>query len=134
MQIWLCSIFLNISQRQITFLGPLEVKDKVFNCEKLVFKSGVWLLFLFALTDAILLKLDLQKNDIAFGQSSKWKLVCVTKMHHTSKNPKIGEVLFFSYYWQHRAVWACEWPGSWFPTFSLFWPREDQLINLQTKI
>ena len=50
------------------FLGPLEwrylfgSKDKVFNHQKLVFKSGVRFLFLFVLTDAILLNLNLQKR------------------------------------------------------------------------
>ena len=61
-----------LSQRQIAFLGPLEwrnlfgPKDKVSSHEKLVFRSGVRFLFLFVLTDAILLKLDLQKrtNDL----------------------------------------------------------------------
>ena len=33
--------------------------------------------------DAILLKVDLQKKDISFEQSSIWKVVCLTKMHHT---------------------------------------------------
>ncbi len=36
--------------------------------------------------DSILLKLDLQKKDIGFGQSFKWKVVCLAKMHHISKN------------------------------------------------
>ena len=40
-------------------MGP---KDKVASHEKLVFRSGVHFLFLFVLTDAILLKLDLQKR------------------------------------------------------------------------
>ena len=43
-------------------------------------------LFLFVLTDAILLKLDLQKKAIGFGQSSKWKIVSLSKVHHISKN------------------------------------------------
>ena len=43
-----------------------ESKIKVSSDEKLVFRSGVRILFLFVLTDAILLKLDLQKrtNDL----------------------------------------------------------------------
>ena len=36
--------------------------------------------------DAILLKVDLQKKDMFFEQSSKWKVVCLTKMHVISKN------------------------------------------------
>ena len=28
----------------------------------------------------------LKKKDIGFGQSSKWKVVCLAKMHHISKN------------------------------------------------
>ena len=43
-------------------------------------------MILFVLTDAILLKLDLQKKDIGFGQSSKWKVVCLAKIQHISKN------------------------------------------------
>ena len=27
-----------------------------------------------------------RKKDIGFGQSSKWKVVCLAKMHHISKN------------------------------------------------
>ena len=60
--------FPSLSQRQITYLGPLESrnlfgpKDKVSSYEKLVFRSGVRFLFLFVLADAILLKLDLQKR------------------------------------------------------------------------
>ena len=64
-QIWL---FLKIrSIKTITFLGPLEwrnlfgTKSRV-TAEKLVFRSVVGFLFLFVLTDAILLKLDLQKQ------------------------------------------------------------------------
>ena len=63
MQIRLCLILPSLIQRQITLLGPLErrnlfgPKDKVSSHEKLVFRSGVQ--FLFVLTDAILLKLDL---------------------------------------------------------------------------
>ena len=51
-----------------------------------ILKSAVRFLILFVLTDTILLKLDLQKKDIGFGQSSKWKVVCLAKMHHISKN------------------------------------------------
>ena len=57
-----------LSQRQIAFLGPLEwryhfgPKGKVSCHQKLVFRSAVRFLFLFVLTDAILLNLDLQKR------------------------------------------------------------------------
>ena len=57
-----------LSQRQIAFLGPLEwryrfgPKSKVSCHQKLVFRSAVRFLFLFVLTDAILLNLDLQKR------------------------------------------------------------------------
>ena len=60
--------FPSLSQRQITYVGPLEKRnlfeprDKVSSHEKLVFISGVQFLFLFVLMDAILLKLDLQKR------------------------------------------------------------------------
>ena len=71
MQIRLCLVFPNLSQKQIVFLGPLErrnlfgPKDKeVSSHEKLVFRSGVQFLFLSVFTDAILLKLDLQKRTI----------------------------------------------------------------------
>ena len=65
-------IFPSLCHRQIAFLGPLECrnlfgsKDKVSSHEKLVFRSGIRFLFLFVLTDAILLKMDLQKrtNDL----------------------------------------------------------------------
>ena len=76
--------FPSLSHRQIAFLGVKEsfrAQDKVSSHEKLAFRSGVRFLFLFVLIDAILLKLDLQ-----FGQSSKSKVVCLTKMHHISKN------------------------------------------------
>ena len=59
----------SLSQKQITFLGPLEwrnlfgPKDKVAIHEKLVFRKGVHFLFLFVLMDVILLNLDLQKKD-----------------------------------------------------------------------
>ena len=36
--------------------------------------------------DIILLNLDLQKKDIGFRQSSKWKFVYISKMHHIAKN------------------------------------------------
>ena len=57
-----------LSLRQIVFLGPLEwrnlfgPKSKVPYHEKLVLKCGVGFLILFVLTDAILLRLDLQKR------------------------------------------------------------------------
>ena len=68
MQIQQCSIFLSFSQRQIAFLEPLEyrnhfgLEDKVASHEKLVFRRDVRFLFLFVLTDAILLNLNLQKR------------------------------------------------------------------------
>ena len=39
-----------------------QAQDKVASDEKLVFRSGVRFLFLFVLTDAILLNLNLQKR------------------------------------------------------------------------
>ena len=57
-----------VSQRQIAFLGHLEwkyhfgPKGKVSCHQKLVFRSAVHFLFLFVLTDEILLNLDLQKR------------------------------------------------------------------------
>ena len=92
--------FPSLSQRQITFLGPLEwrnlfrPKDKVASHEKLVFRSGVWFLFLFVLTDAILLKLDLQKRTSVLGNPPNEKLFVYKKW---STYQKIGDVLFFSY-------------------------------------
>ena len=59
----------SIKTDKITFLGPLEwrnlfgPKDKVSSHEKLAFRSGVRIMFLFVLMDAILLNLDLQKKD-----------------------------------------------------------------------
>ena len=59
---------LSFSQRQIAFLGPLEwrnlfgQKSKVVNYEKLVKRSAIRFLILFVLTDAILLRLGLQKR------------------------------------------------------------------------
>ena len=65
--------FSSLSQRQITFLGPLEwrnlfgPKSKVFGHEKLVFRSGVGFLFLFVLMDAILQKpLFLENRSLQF--------------------------------------------------------------------
>ena len=49
-----------------------------------MFQSAVRFLILFVLTDTILLKLDFKK-DIGFGQSSKLKVVYLTKMHHIYK-------------------------------------------------
>ena len=57
-----------VAIKRIVFLGLLEWKNlfgpksKVSSHEKLVFRSGVGFLFLFVLTDAILLNLDLQKR------------------------------------------------------------------------
>ena len=75
-----CVIFPSLSHRQIAFLGPLEwrnlfgPKDKVSSHEKLVFKSGVRFLILFVLTDAILLKLDLQKMTSVLDNPPNGKL------------------------------------------------------------
>ena len=108
--------FLSLSQGQIAFLGPLEwrylfgSKDKVFNHQKLVFKSGVW--FLFVLTGAILLNLNLQKrtsSDIKLPSQKlfvqqKWclypkftrvfyildiKVILCSVMSHSRKRPKM---------------------------------------------
>ena len=93
-------IFPSLSHRQIAFLGPLECrnlfgsKDKVSSHEKLVFRSGVRFLFLFVLTDAILLKLDLQKRTSVLGNPPNEKLFVYKKW---STYQKIGDVLFFSY-------------------------------------
>ena len=57
-----------LSQRQTAFLGPLEwryhfgTKGKVSCHQELVFRSSVRFLFLFVLTNSILLNLDLQKR------------------------------------------------------------------------
>ena len=62
-------------QGQITFLGPLKwgnlfgPKDKVSSHEKLVFRTGVWFLFLFVLTETRICKKGHHKNFI-FQQSS----------------------------------------------------------------
>ena len=71
--------------------GP---KSKVPYHEKLVLKSGVRFLFLFVLTDAILLKLDLQKRTSVLGNPPNEKLFVYKKW---STYQKIGDVLFFSY-------------------------------------
>ena len=41
------------------------------------------------------LNLIYKKKDIGFGQSSKWKVVCPSKMHHVSKNWKC--ISYFQY-------------------------------------
>ena len=95
-----CSIFFSLNQREIAFLVPLErrnlfgPKNKVSSHEKLVFRSGVRLLFLFVLTDAILLKLDLQKRTTVLDNPPNEKLFVYKKW---STYQKIGDVLFFSY-------------------------------------
>ena len=92
--------FPSLSQKQITFLGPLEwrnlfgPKDKVSSHEKLVFRSGVQFLFLFVLTDAILLKLALQKRTSVLGNPPNEKLFVYEKWWTYQK---IGDVLFCSY-------------------------------------
>ena len=70
-------------------MGP---KDKVSSHETLVLRSGVQ--FLFVLTDAILLKLDLQKRTSVLGNPPNEKLFVYKKW---STYQKIGDVLFFSY-------------------------------------
>ena len=67
--------------------------DKVSYLEKLVFRSGVRF-FLFILTDAILIKLDLQKRTSVLGNPPNEKLY-VYKKWQTYR--KIGDALFFSY-------------------------------------
>ena len=68
------------SQRQIAFLGPLEwrnlfgQKSKVVSFQKLILRSGVRLLILFVLMDAILLKLDLQKRTSVLDNPPNEKL------------------------------------------------------------
>ena len=80
MQCLLLFNFPSLSQRQITFLGPLErrnlfgPREKVLSHEKLVLRSGVHFLFLFVLTDAILLKMDLQKRTNDLDNSLNQKL------------------------------------------------------------
>ena len=95
--------FPSLSQRQITFLGPLEwrnpfePKDKVSCLEKLVFRSGIRFLFLFVLTDAILLKLDLQKRTSVLDNPPNGKLFVYQKYSilinistHTSVRPWVS--------------------------------------------
>ena len=59
---------LSFSQRQITFLGPLEwrnlfgQKSKVVIYQKLITRSGIRFLILFVLMDAILLRRGLRKG------------------------------------------------------------------------
>ena len=83
MQIWPCSIFLSLSQRQIAFLGPLawryhfRPKDKVVSHNKLVFRSVLWFLFLFVLMDTILLNLDLQNRTMLGSQFSFFPHFCL---------------------------------------------------------
>ena len=80
-----CLIFLSLSHRQIAFLGPLEwrylfgPKNKVSSHEKSIFRSGVQFLFLFVLTDAILLKLDLQKRTLILDTPPNGKLFVYQK-------------------------------------------------------
>ena len=105
MQIWHCSIFLHLSQRQIAFLGPLEwrnllgAKNKVFSHKKLVFRSGVWVLFLFVLTDAILLNLNLQQRTYICTYSVKSNMV---SMCNGKANTSISSSSFVK-----RETWLC---------------------------
>ena len=101
MQIWLYLIFPSLSQRQSTFLEPLEwrnlfePKDKVVCHEKLVLRSVVQFLFLFVLTEAILLKLHVQKRTSILGNPPNEKLF-VYKNWLTYQ--KVGDVtIIFSY-------------------------------------
>ena len=80
--------------------GP---SNKVVYLKKLVFQSAVRFLILFVFMDAILLKLDLQKKDIHFRQSFKWKVVYLAKMHHISNN--LEPVFDFQY---KAAVGQCD--------------------------
>ena len=71
--------------------GP---KGKFASHEKLVSRSGVRFLFLFVLTDSILLKLNLQKRTSVLGNPPNEKLFVYKKW---STCQKIGDVLFSSY-------------------------------------
>ena len=62
---------------------------KVSCREKFVFRSVVWFLFLFVLTDAILLKLDLQKRTSVLDNPPNGKLFVYQKC---IIYPKIGNV------------------------------------------
>ena len=64
-----CAMFLIMVQpktksifRAFRVKESFQAQDKVSSHEKLVFRSGVRFLFLFVLTDTILLKLDLHKR------------------------------------------------------------------------
>ena len=70
------------------------IRLQFFDMLTIFFKSGVRFLFLFVLTDAILLKLDLQKRTSVLGNPPNEKLF-VYKIW--SIYQKIGDVLFFSY-------------------------------------
>ena len=67
-------------QRQRVILGPLELtylfgpSNKVVYLKKLVFQSVIRFLILFALTDTILLKLDLQKRTSVLDNPLNGKL------------------------------------------------------------
>ena len=80
-QCWICIVW--------HFLSQLKT-----NCNFRTFRSGVRFLFLFVLTDAILLKLDLQKRTSVLGNPPNEKLFVYKKW---STYQKIGDVLFFSY-------------------------------------
>ena len=64
------------------FFGP----NKVSSHEKSVFRSGVRFFFFVCFKRCHFMYTGYTKKDISFGQSSKWKVVCLTKMHHISKN------------------------------------------------
>ena len=70
------------------FFGP---KDKVSCIEKLVIRSGIQFLFLFVLTDAILLNLNLQKRtpDLDF-----FATVYTFAGYQRTKYPNIGNLFF----------------------------------------
>ena len=76
-------------------------KDKVASHEKLVFRKGVRFLFLFLLTDAFLLTLDLQKRTSGLDNSPNEKLFVYKKW---LTYQKIGHVLFKSGISHHRTV------------------------------
>ncbi len=55
-------------------MKSFRAQEKVYSHEKLIFRSVVRLLSLFVLTDAILLKLDLQKRTQVLDNPSNEKL------------------------------------------------------------
>ena len=102
------AICLCLSQRKITFLGPLQwrnlfgPKSKVSRHEKLVFRSGVRFLFLFVWMDAILQNPFFLKNQsldfwffcfcgIAIYQGSRIYIICPGTIFPPHIYPEITE-------------------------------------------